>query len=115
MAEQQFMTRGTTPPVEVEVDGDWSDLSLYLSFRQAGTPPLVKHGGDLTVTVDTSGAEPVTTVATSLTQRETLALRAKVPVEVQLRGVRSGGAVAAATRTATVSVLEILQDGELSG
>ena len=103
------MRRGTTPTITVTVDADLTGMSLYLAFKQPGTPPLVKADTDLDVTVE--GQE--TTISATLTQEETLAMREGVDVKVQLRGVDNSGAVAVASSIGSIPVSAILQDGVL--
>jgi len=105
------MRRGTTPTITATVDADLTGMTLYLAFKQAGSAPLVKTDADLTVTVE----DGATTIETSLTQAETLALCEGVDVKVQLRAVTVGGAVALATDIASIPVERILQDGVLDG
>ena len=106
------MRRGTTPTITATVDADLTGLALYLAFSQAGCSPLfVKTGDELVVTVDGDQS----TIECALTQEDTLKLNAGGMVEVQLRAVASGGAVALATDIASIPVERILQDGVLDG
>lgn len=106
------MRRGTTPTITATVDADLTGLTLYLAFSQAGCSPLfVKTGDELVVTVDGDQS----TIECALTQEDTLKLNAGGMVEVQLRAVASGGAVALATDITSVPVERILQDGVLNG
>lgn len=103
------MRRGTTPTITATIDADLTGLDIRLAFRQSSYAPIVKSGGDLTVSVE--GGE--TTVQATLTQADTLSLRDGVPVDVQLRGYRDGGAVAVATTIGTLEVERILEEGVL--
>lgn len=106
------MRRGTTPVITVTVDADLTGLSLHLAFSQAGCSPLfVKTGDELAVTVE----DDQTVIECALTQEDTLKLSAGGSVEVQVRAVADGGAVAIATDIASIPVERILQDGVLDG
>ena len=109
------MHRGTTPTVNVIVDADLSDMTLYLAFKQPGKPLLVKTGADLDVEVVEDDGVVETHITVKLSQAETLDLREGAIVKVQLRAVADGGDVAVASDIATCKVYEILQDGELHG
>ena len=106
--------RGTTPEVTAVLDGDLSDLVLYVTFKQPNTAPIVKTGADLTVEVDDTGDAPETTIKTTLSQVETISLRAGVDVKVQVRGDKAGGAVAVATARGYIPVLDVDWDAELT-
>lgn len=105
------MRRGTTPTITATVDADLTGMTLYLAFKQAGTPPIVKTDGDLEVTVE----DGQTVIECALTQAETLAMREGVDVKVQLRAVTNSGRTAVASNVGTIPVSAILQDGELDG
>ena len=113
--------RGTTPDIEVKVGEDYSDLTLHLSFRQ-GDVLVVKKGGDIdvhtetvpvTVTPKEVTTEVVTSVSTRLTQEDTLSFTAGSDCEVQIRGYKDGGLLAAATTIGTLAVYRILEEGVL--
>lgn len=103
------MRRGTTPTITATVNADLTGLGVHLAFRQKERQPIVKTGDDLTVSIDGG----VTTVTTVLTQADTLALNEAYPVDVQIRAIGDGGAVALATTIASVEVDRILQEGVL--
>lgn len=104
------MRRGTTPTITATVDADLTGLDLYLAFRQAMAQPIVKTGDALEVEI----ADGQTTITTTLTQAETLAMSDAYPVEVQVRAIGDGGDVALATTIASVEVDRILQEGVLN-
>ena len=103
------MRRGTTPTITATVDADLTGLELYLAFRQGASRPLVKSGSDLQVDV----ADGKTTIEVKLTQEDTLSLSDTSAVDVQLRAVKDGGAIALATTIASIEVDRILQEGVL--
>lgn len=103
------MRRGTTPTITVTVDADISALGIHLAFSQSGKPLIVKTGSELAVTADGD----VTTIICPLTQPDTLAFKSGAPVEVQIRAIDNGGAVALATDIASFEVGRILQEGVL--
>ena len=101
------MRRGTTPTVTVQVDADISALNIHLAFAAGSL--VVKSGGDLTVEY----ADGVTTIQTTLTQEDTLAMSAAADCEVQVRAFNADGSLAMATDIARVPVKRILEDGPL--
>lgn len=100
------MYRGTTPTFTFMLPIDASSITTaVISFRQAGSVNIDKKLADCTV------SENALTV--SLTEEETLSLRAKTvqPLEIQLRvGV---GAARMASQIFSVPVERILKDGAL--
>ena len=103
------MVRGTTPHFILTIEGaDLTDQTVYVTVRQRQTE-ITRSGEDLTVTADTSGTAPVSTVEVLLSQEDTLALR-EGTAEVQVRFI-DGDGVAEATETATLVVDRILLDG----
>lgn len=101
------MRRGTTPTVTVQVDADISALNIHLAFSAGSL--VVKSGEDLTVEY----ADGVTTIQTTLTQEDTLAMSAATDCEVQVRAFNQDGSLAMATDIARVPVKRILEDGVL--
>ena len=104
------MRRGTTPTITATVNADLTGMAVHLAFRVGGSV-IVKQGDDLTVVVDNSGEEPITTVSTSLTQEDTLSMRSGKECEVQIRAVQDDGAVAIATCIGSIPVKRILEEG----
>lgn len=104
------MRRGTTPTITATVNADLTGMAVHLAFKVGGSV-IVKQGDDLTVVVDNSGEEPITTVSTSLTQEDTLSMRSGKECEVQIRAVQDDGAVAIATCIGTIPVKRILEEG----
>ena len=104
------MRRGTTPTIQVEVPLDISDYGVHLAFKQ-GKDLVVKTGDELVIEV----SEGSTLISASLTQEETLKFASGKKVEVQVRAVRDGGAIAMATTIGDIDVGRILQEGVLDG
>jgi hypothetical protein len=102
------MRRGTTPTIEVTVAHDLTDYGIHLALMQGGDL-VVKTGDELEVEI-VNGS---TAIKATLTQEETLRLKSGKKVEVQVRAIRDGGAVAMATNIATIEVQRILQEGVL--
>lgn len=100
--------RGTTPTVTVRVAADLTDMGIHLTFKGGGKR-ITKTGDDLEVTFE----DDVTTIVTSLTQEDTLSLKAGSPVRVQVRAVQDDGAVALASTIGILTVAPILQEGVL--
>lgn len=100
------MYRGTTPTFTFKLPIAASSLTeAVISFRQAGGASMDKLLSDCTVSEDT--------LTVSLTEEETLSLRARTvqPLEIQLRvGV---GTARMASQIFTVPVERILKDGAL--
>ena len=103
------MRRGTTPTFTVTVDADISALNIHPAFSAGAL--IVKSGSDLSV----SYADGVTTIETTLTQADTLAMAASTDCEIQIRAYNGDGSIAMATEIARVPVHRILEDGELPG
>ena len=101
--------RGTTPTVTVRVAADLTDMGIHLTFKGGGKR-ITKTGDDLDVTVE----DDVTTIVTSLTQEDTLSLKAGSPVRVQVRAVQDDGEVALASTIGMLSVAPILLEGVLT-
>ena len=104
--DEYSIRRGTTPPVTVVVDRDLTGKNLHLSFL-AGVL-IVKENADLTITVE----DGITTIATYLTQEETLSMSVGA-CTVQLRAFNDDGTVALATDIGAFEVERIQEDGFL--
>jgi hypothetical protein len=101
------MYRGTTPHVRVRVKGveDMAQLTkIYVTFAQKGVQ-IDKTGSDLTIDGDC--------IEMTLTQAETLSLKADKRVRVQLRATTKDGS-AVASGISEVYVSEILKDGVIA-
>ena len=80
------MYQGTTPSVVFEIRGyDLTDATIYVSFKR-GNDVLTKTGNDIACSYDGE----ISTVVCSLTQEETLAIRAGAVV-TQIRFIYSNG------------------------
>lgn len=101
------MKRGTTPTLEIAVDGvKVTDLtSIYVTFKQ----------DDLIITKSGEGIqvnEEDNSLGVSLSQKETLFFRPGF-VYLQMRAVTNGGN-AIATDVQKIDAVEILQEGVIS-
>lgn len=101
--------RGTTPTVTVRVAADLSDMGIHLTFKGGGKR-ITKTGDDLEVTVE----DEVTTIVTTLTQGDTLAMDGGDDVRVQVRAVANDGNVALASTIGVLKVSPILEEGVLT-
>lgn len=104
--------RGTTPTVTVRVTGlDLSDAALWpvvwLSARNRTDAIDVARDGLAIAAID-GGC----TVAATLTQDQTLALTAQVPLQLQVRAKDSGGD-AVALPVAQLAVEDVLKGGDI--
>lgn len=100
------MYRGTTPTFTFQLPIDASSITeACVSFRQAGGASMDKMLADCAVSDNT--------LSVSLTEEETLSLRARTvqPLEIQLRVAVKGARMA--SQIFTVSVERILKDGAL--
>lgn len=103
------MYRGTTPTITLTVDG-LSEINLrsaYLTIMQTTKEQRVvieKTLGDMSIDGEV--------VSVTLSQADTLKLKANVKAEVQLRFLSQGG-TAYATQITKYPVKEILKDGEI--
>lgn len=98
------MKRGTTPTLEIAVDGvKVTDLSsIYVTLKQDDLI-ITKFGEDIQVN------EEDNLLGVSLSQKETLSFRPGF-VYLQMRSVTSGGN-AIATDVQKIDAVEILQEG----
>lgn len=97
------MRRGTTVENTFTTDIDLTSAEvIYITYKQKNRKVIEKNIDDITVTSDS--------LVVYLSQTDTLALMAKVPVDVQIRArFASGSAVASNVMTTTVD--EILKEG----
>ena len=89
--------RGTTTQINATVPLDLTGYTLYLSIGDLRNPRLTITGSQIEVTVEGE----TSTIAATLTQADTLALKAGKTL-MQLRG---------AAYTVGVTVLELVRDG----
>lgn len=100
------------------MNADLTGMSVHLAFK-VGCVLIVKTGDDLTVTTEEVNSNTITHVSTTLTQEETLSMRAEASgtmldpakCEVQIRAVQDDGAVAIATCIGAIPVKRILEEG----
>ena len=100
------MRRGTTPTIEINVNGcDLSEFdTIYVTFKQ----------GDVEVTYDNSEIDiEESRISFSLKQEDTLKFNSELFVYVQLRAVNKKG-VAIASNIKHISVEDILKEGVIS-
>ena len=97
------MRRGTTPTITLTVDADLTGWTVYLALAQAGSVIVLEDDR-----VEATVSEGVTTLEFTLSQEETLSL-AETPVELQVRAIRDGTALATDIRRLPVD--RILQGG----
>lgn len=98
------MHRGTTQDYVIDFEGfDLSSVSvLWITFSQLGTEKFTKTLDDVTIE-DSS-------VTISLSQQDTLSLRANSPVYIQVR-IKTNAGEALVSETIKKEVGEILKDG----
>lgn len=106
------MTRGTTPTNTFTVNADVSTATVYITYSQGGQTVVEKTGDDLTITTEIVDETATSTIVTTLTQEETLAMNTSVKVRIQLRAVYEDG-TAIASGIIERSVGEILKDEEI--
>ena len=99
------MKRGTTPTNTFKTNIDLTGATVFLTYSQRGRVVLEKTGDDLEITAEA--------IVTRLTQKDTLGFDALQKVSIQIRYVFSDG-TAGASNIMTVTVGEILKDGEIS-
>lgn len=104
--------RGTTPTITLNVHGiDFSDAVTWpvvVVSLKAGAQRIDVERGQLTIAKSDGGS----TVTTQLTQAQTLGFNVMRPVAVQLRAKDADGH-AIATEIASVTVEDIVKDGEI--
>ena len=103
------MRRGTTPTIVVTVDGDITQMDIYLTFK-CGRRELTKTGADLDVSTESHDQATWTRIECKLTQDDTLDMQAGQKCEVQVRAC-SGEGTAIATTIGSVPIDRILKDG----
>ena len=99
------MKRGTTPTNTFKTNIDLTGATVFLTYSQRGRVVLEKTGDDLEISAEA--------VVTRLTQKDTLGFDALQKVSIQIRYVFPDG-TAGASNIMTVTVGEILKDGEIS-
>ena len=106
------MIRGTTPDYILTLAAyDLTGKRVYVTIKQRGRE-FTKSNEDVEITVDTSGQTPVSTIALTLTQQETLGL-VEGPASVQLKMIDSEGHVDA-TGIGTLDVGKALLERVIS-
>ena len=99
------MKRGTTPTNTFKTNIDLTGATVFLTYSQRGRVVLEKTGDDLEISAEA--------IVTRLTQKDTLGFDALQKVSLQIRYVFPDG-TAGASNIMTVTVGEILKDGEIS-
>lgn len=99
------MKRGTTPTNTFKTNIDLTGATVFLTYSQRGRVVFEKTGDDLEITAEA--------IVTRLTQKDTLGFDALQKVSIQIRYVFPDG-TAGASNIMTVTVGEILKDGEIS-
>ena len=99
------MKRGTTPTNTFKTNIDLTGATVFLTYSQRGRGVLEKTGDDLEISAEA--------IVTRLTQKDTLGFDALQKVSIQIRYVFPDG-TAGASNIMTVTVGEILKDGEIS-
>ena len=99
------MKRGTTPTNTFKTNIDLTGATVFLTYSQRGKVVLEKTGDDLEISAEA--------IVTRLTQKDTLGFDALQKVSIQIRYVFPDG-TAGASNIMTVTVGEILKDGEIS-
>ena len=107
------MRRGTTPTITTRVNANLEGMEIYLAFRLDKNTLMVKRGEDLDVSYEMVDDVVYTIVSTTLSQEDTLSMKAGKTVEVQIRAVMDDGDIAVATDIESFQVDRILQDGVL--
>ena len=99
------MKRGTTPTNTFKTNIDLTGATIFLTYSQRGRVVLEKTGDDLEISAEA--------IITRLTQKDTLGFDALQKVSIQIRYVFPDG-TAGASNIMTVTVGEMLKDGEIS-
>ena len=98
------MRRGTTPTITITTDIDLSNASnLFITFKQGNRLIFEKLLDDVTI----DGTE----ITCNLTQEDTLALNADVPLRFQIRATLGESKLASNIMTASVN--DILKGGTI--
>lgn len=98
------MRRGTTPIISLEVDFDFTDWDLFVTFKNGLKTITVENDG-LTLEVENG----ISTVNILLTQLQTLSFNAGTECEVQIRAYKDG--ISIATEIGVLEIERILMDG----
>lgn len=101
----QEARRGTTPTIVAKVPVDLTGYELHLSIGR-GSKRVERREDEMEVTVEDGS----TVMRATLTQDETLAMRAGSACPVQLRALSPDG-VAVATNIKSFKVLEVTENG----
>ena len=102
------MRRGTTVTNTFGVDVDLTDAAaLFITYKQAGYTIIEKTIDDITITEDAQGNQ---SLSVNLSQVDTLAFAAAIPVQIQIRA-RLIDNSALASNIINTNVGEILKDG----
>lgn len=102
------MRRGTTVTNTFAIDIDLSDAAaVFITYKQAGYTIIEKTIDDITITED---EEHNQTLSVDLSQVDTLAFAAAIPVQIQIRA-RLVDDSAVASNIINTNVGEILKDG----
>lgn len=107
------MIRGTTPTITLTVDGfDLTDKSveIYIREKDASGDPITYTEQDQQVNIQHT--EAGTSIYLTLSQEETLAMKAGKSYQVQVRWIGDNG-VAEATEKETFIIGEIMKDAEI--
>lgn len=104
------MIRGTTPAKALTIEGiDLTGYSYEVALKQ-GNKVITKQDEDCDLVVTTEDGTPTSVINFSLSQEETLALKAGNMVKIQVRYIDDGGQ-AGATSIAKELVSDIVRDG----
>lgn len=99
------MRRGTTCRHTFRTNVDLTNATIFVTYQQGKSTILEKTGNDLTV--------QARKVIVNLTQEDTLSFTPNTNVVVQLRYIMEDG-TADASNTITISVQDILKEGEIA-
>lgn len=98
------MRRGTTPIITLEVDFDFTDWELYVTFKNGMKTITIENDG---LTLETKSGK--STIRILLSQQQTLSFYANTVCKVQIRAYKDG--IAVATDEGELNVEQILLDG----
>lgn len=100
------MVQGTTPLIELTVNQDITECTVYVSFKDVTTSTVTTYSNDDDEFVSMESMYGDTTILIQLTQEETLALSVG-QIDIQVRFIDSEG-VAGITNIRRVTNLEAL-------